>query len=143
MSTTRSNKGTTLEDYLTPKENKFPSLTSKEICSIIREASQCGVKSLDFGDLRVTFLETPDIQRNQVRESQPDFANSFASSRKMSKQALEKQISAQDAAESAFLKQETLSVRQDDVDSLIIEDPAKYEELIADGELDERDEEDR
>lgn len=125
-----------LDKWLEKPENSSVPLTCKEICTIIKEASRCGVQQLDVGGVRLSFFESAQINHQQVSGIRPDVTNSSSEHRQSARQTREN-ANEQDLAEKAFLRQETLSVREQEVEQQLVHDPEKYEELISMGELSE------
>lgn len=133
----RMKKPTELKDWLDKEEIPSTVLTSREICSIIKVASESGVQALEYAGLKLSFLEKSTQQTTQVRDFWPENTNSFAPPRKMGEQALEKQHRVQGDSEAAFLKQEMLDEEERDIDQLLVLRPEEYEERISNGELSE------
>ena len=105
-------------NYLTKKD-----LTPSEICKIIRQCGDSGVSELKFGNLSLSFKAIKDDQTyNQTKDVL--YRNSEASE--------ENQTDLMDES----VKEELEVVRkEEDLANMVLEDPAAYEEYMANGDL--------
>lgn len=96
-------------------------LSSTDICEIIKTSSQFGVSSLKFGDVEIQFGQKSAT--TPIQETTPVTEITEKDHERMNKESLEEQEA---------------DLRQAQLDQMQIEDPARYEQLIANGELDAR-----
>jgi predicted Mrr-cat superfamily restriction endonuclease len=98
------------------------SLNSTDICAILRACREAGVSELEFGTLRVTLGKTARIVQEEAAQSL----------------ATETEISAHQVkqAREAFELDE-LRMREDQLAELLITDPARAEQMLIDGELED------
>lgn len=98
-------------------------LKSGEICAIIKACSENGVTELKFGDLQVSFkLKKPEPIEPELTTEIP--ATEIA-------EAI--QQSSADA-----LEKEELQTRDDELEHMLVENPRRYEELMAQGDLESK-----
>lgn len=98
-------------------------LSAENVLELIKVGAASGVAKIKFGDLELEFgqnTKPPESPANDVTPAPADAAISVEQNRKIQKEALER---------------EEFRTREDQVEHMIIEDPLKAEELIADGEL--------
>lgn len=98
-------------------------LKAKEICDIIKVASKAGVLKLDLAGIKLEFGKN----RNDVPPPPPSNASQVvpATPEQIESISDEANVDAQ------------LSQAEDDLAELLLTDPEKYEELLADGELED------
>ncbi len=105
-------------------------LTFSQVCSILKACGESRVAELKFGDLHVTFhppvKEGPEAQQYFPTTPTPPEAEISDQQREQ----LEKHALAEDERR----------VKEEQLQQMLIEDPAGYERLLAEGEL-EQDEE--
>lgn len=95
--------------------DESPVMTAQDIVKIIRCASSCGVKSIQLGNFSCLFFkideksDTPSVGKPTPEQSIEDENRAFL--------------------------QETVQVKDAELESLIAVDPEKYEELITQGDL--------
>jgi hypothetical protein len=114
-----------LQDYLR-KDEVAPSLTSKDVCKIIETAHNFGVSTLSFGDLKLEFHKVEP--KSELAALQPEPSNT-----PLAKQTPEKQKE----DEERMLLEANVLAREAELEQLLISDPEKYEELVAQGELED------
>lgn len=115
-----------LDAILAADRMETSQLSAKDVCSILSTAKKFGVQSLEFSSLKVVFHPTTVEKKITVESPQ------------------EKQILAEVDREvhEANLANETSRLRQEEIANLLVTDPAKYEELLIQGELGGSEEED-
>lgn len=94
-------------------------LNREDICSIIEVCSQNKVSELKFGDLHLSFV----FHVEQSARPQASFEAVI------SEDELKNE-------EKNYLAERELEVKRDEIDQMLIEDPAKFEELLEQGEFD-------
>ncbi len=103
-------------------------LSFKEICSIIKTCGASRVAELKFGDLHITFHEPVKEGLDTVNElSQKYTTHPDAEISDEQRKQLEKHALAEDE----------IRLREDQLDQMLIESPSEYEELQAQGDLEE------
>jgi hypothetical protein len=96
-------------------------LTAKDIAQIIKACKNAGVKELKLADFSLTFGNEP--------ASSPE--SESISEEPISADVLEAQI----RQEKEDIEMQEATAKQLSLDALMIEEPAEYERLIAEGEL--------
>lgn len=115
---------TDLDKLLGRNDNsKMPS--AKEVSQLIKIAKECGVETLEFGELRVKFKLTSD---KEVVAYQPEAISSPGIPMPSVNQS-----SPEEARQ--LLEDEAIIRREAELDELKILHPEKYEALITQGEL--------
>ena len=94
------------------------SFKSKEIIAIIRTCRAQGVSSFQHGDLHICF-GTPAIEKSTNPAEPPAIGTEGEIAR----------------IETEGLIQEEIKVKDDELATMLIEDPARYEELLSEGDL--------
>ena len=98
-------------------------LDTKKISAIIKACGKAGVQEFSLGELRITFgtKTDPDLSVSPLSGE----ALSDEDHRKLNEQSLE---------------QDEVRTRENQMEELLITDPAQYERLIIDGEFSDGDE---
>ena len=113
-------------------------LNAKEICALIRACGEAGVSELEFDQLRLKFHEpaqTGPVWTMTYPTAQTDSADPGTTKRKRkSKQG--EPVFFEEQQEFPFIQDE-LNVREDQLELMRIENPAEYERLLAQGELED------
>lgn len=122
-----------LDKILRGGDNNYSQVIEpKDISQIIKTAYIHGVDCLEFGDLKISFLKRDQqLTAPEVSSLRPELTNSSTRTRKAS----EKQMAMQANEEQGSLLAETIALRQQQVDQLLVNEPEKFEELLAQGEL--------
>lgn len=90
-------------------------MTPDELIRVIEACGRLGVNRLKLGpDTEILFTATPQIT---ARPNSPELTR------------------AQEKLDKANLEKDEMRFRDDEVANLLIEDPARYEQLIAQGDL--------
>lgn len=116
---------------MTPTGPKKSILSPAEACFILEVSARTGVTELKFRDLHVVFGKTAESRHEA---DMPHGPASPAANDLTATQHLEQS--------KAALEQDELRVRQDRLAMALVEDPALYEELLVNEELDASDESD-
>lgn len=105
-------------------------LTSEEVCTIIRQCGESHVSVLKFGALEVAFHD----QVKPPEYTPPLFSHPEA---EISENPAANQI------EQEAIHADELQVKLDRLAMMMVEDPAQYEKLLIDGDLENVEAEDR
>jgi hypothetical protein len=95
-------------------------LKSYDICNLIKTCSVSGVLELNYGELHIKFA-SKDIEA----PSEPAIAGRKSDATKST------------VIEQDSIEQDELKTKQDQLDLMLIEDPAEYERLLIAGELED------
>lgn len=114
-------------DKLLRKPENSVVLSAKEICQILRVASQTNVLKLGIGEFEVEFCKSDE--KEIVSMVQQDLSNSYQPLKMAGGENVQKQ------EEERALLSETIALREMELEQMRIMDPARYEELISQGEL--------
>lgn len=120
--------------------SKNLALSSQDVCTIIKACADSGVSILKFGNLNVEFGRPTKTTVNQEEIN----SSITAETKNQSTNTPDKEISEEERKllqEKALLEDEQKS-KQDEIDHMLVEDPALAEELISSGELEDDDESD-
>lgn len=98
------------------------SLSSADVCAILTSCREAGVSELEFGALRVTFGRPPRHETQEPLQSLATEEEISANQVKMARESLEL---------------DELAVREQQIEELLLTDPAKAEQMIIDGQLEE------
>lgn len=106
----------------------------KDVTKIIREAYLHGVETLRYEGLEIVFLKRESqYTEPEITSLRPDASNSSTRARKVT----EKQLASLESDAESSLLQDTIAVRQQQIEELSILQPDKYEELLTLGELED------
>lgn len=111
-----------LDDILSRDRMESAQLTAKDVCTIIKTAKEMGVSSLAFLSLKVTFGDGTGISTHSMKP--PREIPIPESSKRLQGQELER-----------MLLDETKRLKDEQLSTLPILDPEKYEELMIEGDL--------
>lgn len=98
-------------------------LKSKEICEIIKAAEKANVNFLEYGSLKLDF----GPKRNETQTSQPSNASQVNQATPEKIESIREQSNVE------------LQIRQaeDNIEELMLTDPERYEDMLANGELED------
>lgn len=92
------------------------------ICEILRACREVGVAELKFGRLQVTFGTPSKTDAPPSPPTSPDTEISESQARQIEHESLESA---------------SLSVKEDQLEQMLLEDPYGYEQLLASGDLED------
>lgn len=101
----------------------------EQVCAIISKCAESGVTELKFGDLHVSF---------QPKSEQTTQAATWARPAHHSDTEISEELLRQTDKER--LEQDERRFREEQLAEMMLTDPLAYEELLASGELEDRDE---
>lgn len=115
------------------------SLSSRDVCDIIQACSQSKVSVLKFGELYVRF--GPQAEGSNTSTPESDFVpeNTSTPVKPNSDTEISEEQHARISQDS--LVADEISTREEQLAMAMVEDPALYEQMIRDGELEDVDDE--
>lgn len=94
-------------------------LSSQDICEIIKTCGESGVVDLEYGNLRISFQARNEPCQDELHYQSPGPVT-----------AIPKVME-----EDNLIRPDEMSVKEDELANMIIEDPLQYEALLANKEL--------
>ncbi len=101
-------------------------LSAEEICLIIEASGKAQVTTLSYGDLQIEFGRKTEVQQNLIAPSLTPQEIGVA-----------QDVVPAPRTQAQTLAHEELKLRMDQISQMAVEDPARLEEMILNGELDE------
>ena len=118
------------------------SLTASDVCTIIEQSAKAGLAELSFDGLQISFVRTYEqrqIIHGKVGGLEPPSPEALAQMQQASLHPspynnLSDEHHIQRTKEQ--IEEDEIRLREDQLAQMLIEDPQKFEELLAQGELD-------